>query len=119
MKKISAGYYGPMIYLDGGGRNVEAAPEWSANFATGVVAAPGRTARYWLAAVQLYTRQTHAESRSLVAKAEILAYTRHAMNVTLLEGLVALVPASLLFSGSVVLFRRPNPTRESTASPPP
>ena len=27
------------------------------------------------------------------------------MNVTLLEGLVALVPASLLFSGSVVLFR--------------
>ncbi len=40
-----------------------------------------------------------------MAKAEILAYTRHAMNVTLLEGLVALVPASLLFSGSVVLFR--------------
>jgi hypothetical protein len=27
------------------------------------------------------------------------------MNVTLLEGPVALVPASLLFSGSVVLFR--------------
>jgi hypothetical protein len=54
-----------------------------------------------------------------VAKAEILAYTRHAMNVTLLEGLVALVPAILLFSGSVVWFRRPNPTRESTASPPP
>jgi len=40
-----------------------------------------------------------------VAKAEILAYTRQAINVTLLERQVALVPASLLFSGSVVLFR--------------
>jgi hypothetical protein len=39
-----------------------------------------------------------------VAKAEILAYTRHAMNVTLLKGLVGLVPACVLFSGSVVFF---------------
>ena len=35
-----------------------------------------------------------------------LADKRHAMSITLLKALVALVPACLLFSGSLVLFFR-------------
>jgi hypothetical protein len=37
---------------------------------------------------------------------ETPAHRRHTMNVTLLKALVALVPACMLFSGSVVLFFR-------------
>src|SRR2546426_12319901 len=41
-----------------------------------------------------------------IGKPTPFAERRHAMNVTLLKALVALVPASMLFSGSVVLFLR-------------
>jgi hypothetical protein len=47
-----------------------------------------------------------SSNRLPAARMETPAYRGHAMNVTLLKALVALVPTCMLFSGSVVLFFR-------------